>query len=178
MVTWQIDAMALEESEPALRPLDAQLEAMRVRDNLDVEDLWQSEDIPPEYRKMLNRYDEAQDEFFAATLERHGEHAIAALFRTDRAQYERRHDAGRLFFVERRVPDDPDNPAWLALLRDAVDEAVEPEGPMGPLVVRSCVEDHFWIVEIYPTPLELVGGPDDGAVISPLFSLDLEELRG
>jgi hypothetical protein len=38
-------------------------------------------------------------------------------------------------------------------------------------------EDGFWEVDIYPIPVELVGGAADGAVVTPAFSLDLERLR-
>ena len=33
-------------------------------------------------------------------------------------------------------------------------------------------------VVIYPKPVELVGGAEDGEIVAPDFSLDLEELRG
>jgi len=48
---------------------------------------------------------------------------------------------------------------------------------MGPLGMRYQEEEGLWEVWIYPTPVELVGGADDGAVVVPGFSLDLEELR-
>jgi hypothetical protein len=39
------------------------------------------------------------------------------------------------------------------------------------------VEDGFWEVWIYPTPVELVGGAHDGEVVVAGFHLDLEQLR-
>jgi hypothetical protein len=54
---------------------------------------------------------------------------------------------------------------------------MEPESPMGPLALRSSEEEGFWEVDAYPTPVELLGGADDGALVSTPFSLDLEQLR-
>jgi hypothetical protein len=48
---------------------------------------------------------------------------------------------------------------------------------MGPLALVSREEEGFWEVDVYPTPVELVGGADDGALVSPGFSLALEPLR-
>jgi hypothetical protein len=48
---------------------------------------------------------------------------------------------------------------------------------MGPLGFRYVEEDEFWEVVVYPTPVELLGGTHDGAVVAPSFSLDLEGLR-
>jgi hypothetical protein len=48
---------------------------------------------------------------------------------------------------------------------------------MGPLGLRYAEEDGFWELTVYPTPVELVGGARDGAVVAPWFSLDLEQLR-
>jgi hypothetical protein len=44
---------------------------------------------------------------------------------------------------------------------------------MGPLGLRYLVEDAFWEVWIYPTPVELVGGAVDGEVVVPGFTLEL-----
>jgi hypothetical protein len=65
----------------------------------------------------------------------------------------------------------------LDLLQDAVAACVEADSPMGPLGLRYWEEDGFWEVWIYPTPVELVGGAHDGAVVVPGFRLDLEQLR-
>ena len=48
---------------------------------------------------------------------------------------------------------------------------------MGPLGMRYAEENGFWEVSVYPTPVELVGGADDGEVVAPGFTLDLEQLR-
>ncbi len=43
---------------------------------------------------------------------------------------------------------------------------------MGPWVSSGGEKDGYWEVDIYPTPVELIGGAEDGAVVSPAFSLD------
>ena len=48
---------------------------------------------------------------------------------------------------------------------------------MGPLGYRYNEDDDYWEVDIYPTPVELIGGAVDGEVIAPGFGLDVEELR-
>src|SRR5580765_836507 len=48
---------------------------------------------------------------------------------------------------------------------------------MGPLAMRYREEEGFWEVWIYPAPVELVGGAQDGAMVAPGFELDLEQLR-
>jgi len=45
------------------------------------------------------------------------------------------------------------------------------------LGLRYWEEDGFWEIWIYPTPVELLGGAHDGAVVDPGFSFDLELLR-
>jgi hypothetical protein len=38
-------------------------------------------------------------------------------------------------------------------------------------------QGRFWEIDLYPTPVELVGGAVDGAIVSPGFSVDLIELQ-
>ena len=46
----------------------------------------------------------------------------------------------------------------------------------GPLAFRWHQEDDFWEIAVYSTPGEIVGGAQDGAVIVPGFSLDMQGL--
>jgi hypothetical protein len=50
-------------------------------------------------------------------------------------------------------------------------------GP-GPLGFLYQEEEGVWEIVIYPKPVELIGGADDGDIVVPGFSLDLEDLRG
>jgi len=177
LVSWQVDALAEHVAETTLRDLDERLSAIERKHRLEEDEVWEPDEAPPEYQAALRQYHDAWDELFAAQLEQHGEQALAALFRTDRAEYERRSEAGRLFFHGRNAVDVLDDSDWLGSLLEAVSASLEPESPMGPLALRSGEEEGFWEVDVYPSPVELLGGADDGALAFPPFSLDLEQLR-
>ena len=101
---------------------------------------------------------------------------MARLFREDPEEFRRRSEAGRLYFHEPRRPGS-EVPAWLDELVEAVADCLTADGPMGPLGFRYGEEEGFWELVVYPTPVELLGGAHDGAVVAPGFTLDLEGLR-
>jgi hypothetical protein len=49
-------------------------------------------------------------------------------------------------------------------------------GPEGPLGLRYRELDERWDVQIYPLPVEMVGGAHDGGLAAPGFSLDLRAI--
>jgi hypothetical protein len=102
---------------------------------------------------------------------------MARLVRDHPEEFGQQYEAGRQFFHGPRDDDETEEDDWLGLLQDAVAACVEADSPMGPLGLRYREEDGFWEVWVYPTPVELVGGAHDGAVVEPGFSLDLEQLR-
>ena len=53
---------------------------------------------------------------------------------------------------------------------------MEAHNEAGPLAFRWRQEDDFWELTVYLTPVELVGGAVDGAVVYPAFSLDVQGL--
>src|SRR5262249_19451653 len=59
---------------------------------------------------------------------------------------------------------------------EIISECVEAQSSMGPLGYRYLAQGDPWELMVYPTPVELVGGADDGAVVNPGFSLDLQAL--
>jgi hypothetical protein len=63
------------------------------------------------------------------------------------------------------------------VLLDIVADCMEVDSPAGPLEARWGQGGNCWDVNIYPTPVELVGGAEDGEVVVPGFTLDLERLR-
>lgn len=69
------------------------------------------------------------------------------------------------------------HPDWLEALLDVVAGSMESQGPQETLGFRYGEEDGVWEVFVYPTPVELVGGDLDGAIVSPGFFIDLEEVR-
>ena len=68
----------------------------------------------------------------------------------------------------------PKPPPWLESLVDTVAGCMETHSEMGPLMFRWCNEEEHWEVMVYPAPGEVVGGADDGALVSPGFSLDVQ----
>src|SRR5207253_9016042 len=86
-------------------------------------------------------------------------------------------EAGRQFFHGPGGDDETADDDWLDLLQDAVAACIEADSPLGPLGLRYHEEEGFWEIWIYPTPVELVGGAHDGAVVVPGFRLDLDQLR-
>ena len=67
-------------------------------------------------------------------------------------------------------------PDWMEALVDTVSDCMEPHNVMGPLGYRWQEEDQFCTIAVYPLPIELVGGAVDGEIVSPGFSLNLQEL--
>lgn len=67
-------------------------------------------------------------------------------------------------------------PDWLESLVDEVGGCMEAHNVLGPLGYRWGEEDDAWQVMVYACAAELVGGAEDGAAISPGFSLDLQKL--
>jgi hypothetical protein len=179
LVAWEIDTITDHRAETALSHLDDRLRAIEAAHGLEEDEFWEPGEAPAEYRDALERYDQAWDELFAAQLEEHGESEIAALFQTDPEEFDRRSEVGRRFFHEHETTsgDKPHVPDWLNDLFDIIAAALLPESLIGPLGFRWRSDEDFWEIDAYPAPVELVGGADDGAVVTPGFSLDLEQLR-
>ena len=67
-------------------------------------------------------------------------------------------------------------PQWLTSLVDTVGNCMEVHCASGLLAFRWRMENDFWEIAVYSTPGEVVGGADDGAIIVPGFSLNVQEL--
>lgn len=67
-------------------------------------------------------------------------------------------------------------PAWMESLIDLVAGCMETHSEAGPLAFRWRQEEDQWHIMVYPTLGELIGGADDGALVFPGFSLDIQEL--
>lgn len=177
LVAWQIDAIANLRAESALKHLDDRLEAIEALNPLVDQEAWESGEASTEHEQVLEEYHQAWAAIFLEELEAHGERDIAALFLSNPEEFDRRNEAGRQFFHGPRPPAETVEPAWLDALVNSVGECLAPDSLMGPLGILYRVEDGFWEVDIFPTPVELVGGAEDGAVVSPAYSMDLEHLR-
>lgn len=69
-----------------------------------------------------------------------------------------------------------DSPAWLESLADMVSTSVEAYSAMGPFGFRYHQDGADWELIIYPTPVELMGGAEDGTLVCSGFSLDVQLL--
>jgi hypothetical protein len=114
-------------------------------------------------------YEQKWNQLFAVKLEEFGEREMADLFREDPEAFQRRSDLGQRFFHGAE--------AWLDGLVEGVAGCMTANSPIGPLGYRYGEEEGIWEVDVYPTPVELVGGASDGEIVAPGFSLDLETLR-
>lgn len=67
------------------------------------------------------------------------------------------------------------SPDWLETLVDLIGSAMEPHSFAGPLGYRyhHDAEDEVWEVIVYPVPVSLEDGSEDGAIVAPGFTLDL-----
>jgi hypothetical protein len=172
LVSWQIDAMTSQLAEETLRPMDDELAAIQVAHGLGEDEFWRPGEAPEEYEQLRLKYQDAWDRLFAEQLKAHGEQAMAELFQADPDAFQQRSNLGWRHFHG------TDNPEiWLNELGDAVAETMTADSGMGPLGFRYYEDDGCWVLLVYPRAVELIGGADDGGVVAPGFSLDLEELR-
>jgi len=122
--------------------------------------------------QTLNSFEgmRASDRTFAALLERHGEGGMAALFRSDPGEHDRRREAGRQFFFGPAEEEEADDPDWLDQLLRAV---------VGRLVARGSLEslayryrpDQF-VRELHVCPPAGAAGPGGTG-----WAVDIERLR-
>jgi hypothetical protein len=171
LVAWQADAIAGERVETELHALDEQLREIEAAHGGDGEGDWADGKAPSEFDEQLDRQQTAWDDLFARTLREYGEDEIAEQFERDREGFERLHEEGRRFF---HGPAEED---WIDDLAGAVAGCTLADDPMGSIGYCFQEEDGCWEVDLYPTPVELLGGAADGALVAPGFSLDLLQLQ-
>jgi hypothetical protein len=63
-------------------------------------------------------------------------------------------------------------------LVEAIAGCMEAHSAMGKMGWRYHEEDDVAALVVYATPVELVGGEHDGAIVIPGFSLDVQALQG
>ncbi len=67
-------------------------------------------------------------------------------------------------------------PAWLESLIETAANCSESHAPPFKMGYRYTEDGEFWEVLVYPVPVQLVGGAEDGAIVSPGFSMDLRQI--
>jgi hypothetical protein len=176
LVSYETDAIVSEHAETALLDLEERMFAIEKAHGLADDDKWLPGEAPAEFETARLAYDDAWDQLFLDRLQADGEHEMARLFRSSKDEYDRQVEAGRRFFFGERSEDD-EIEAWLEAMMNDVGGCIEAQGIMGPLGGRYRVEGEFIDVVVFPTPVELVGGADDGDVFDVDYMLDLEQLR-
>jgi hypothetical protein len=177
LVAWAFDLLTEDRAAEGLREVEQCLEEVRRKYGLDTDASAEADDMPAEYRQAMQRCHDVWEALYASILEEFGEHDLAQLFRDNPEEFERQYESGRQFFHGPGGDDESDDAVWLDLLQNSVSSCIEADSAMGPLGLRYREEEGFWEVWIYPTPVEVVGGADDGEVLMPGFWLDLEQFR-
>jgi hypothetical protein len=178
LVSTLIDNMATDDAEDALHDYERRLKAIEKQYRLSEGGVWPSGTAPAGYGELRQQYYRAWGEVFAAKLEQLGEPEMAQFFRGDEERFNRLVEAGREYFFgsEGNAENVPE--VWVRRLVKAVADCMEVDSLMGPLGFGYGEDDGLWQIDVYPTPVELVGGAVDGEVVATGFSLDVEQLRG
>ncbi|MEK6238190.1 MAG: hypothetical protein N2C14_26040 [Planctomycetales bacterium] len=173
LVVWQIDAMTSEIAVSELRELDERLAEIDQEQGFE-DGRSEAGERSEEYDQVLDEYHVAWDRIFLRELAKHGETLAAELYRTAPDEFDRRSKAGQEFFHGARQ----DNfPAWLHDVIQAATGCMTVSTPV-PAGAQYAEENGLHEVLLYPTPVELMGGAQDGGLATPSFSVDLEAFRG
>ena len=178
LVSHLIDNIATENADEALRGCEQHLKSIEKQYRLSEGGVWPAGMAPAGYEELRRRYYRDWGEWFAQTLEHFGEPSMARLFREDQQRFDQLSDAGREYFFGPRCDGNDVPEVWLHRLLHAVAECMVALSPVGPLGYRYGGDEGVWEIDIYPTPVELIGGARDGEVLDAGFSIDIEQLRG
>jgi len=178
LVSWQIDAMTSLDAETRLADLDDQMRAIEEAHGLEEGEFWPPGKAPEEYEELRRRHQAAWDQMYVAKPAEFGEHEMAQQYRSDPEGFHRRSEAGRTFFHGPEEPDDADAPGWVYGLAETVAGNMTSISGPAPIGFLYSQEGGRWELIVYPKSVELVGGAEDGQIVSPGYSLDLEQLRG
>jgi hypothetical protein len=107
---------------------------------------------PADPLRTVNTFEavRASERAFADLLDRQGEAAMAKLFRSDRKEYERRREAGRLSFFGPAEDEEAADPGWLDRLLRAIAARVVASIPVEALACRHSQGCGFHEVHVCP----------------------------
>jgi hypothetical protein len=177
LVAFVLDDMTNEIRSEKLRKIARQIERIERKHGLREDEYWTDDEAPAEYKAARKRQREIWDQAFRENLVAHGESQIAQLFAQDRSAYEAKFEAGRLYFFGSAFTTPDGLEAWVDGLMEAIAGCISVDAPIGPLACRYTAEDDIVDVLVYATPVEIVGGADDGEIVDPDFDLDLVRFR-
>ena len=177
LVASQVDAIVSRMAEQQLADRHKAMVEIERTHGLAADEMWLPGEAPADYERLRLEYQRAYDTLYLEQLDARDEHQMAVLFETDRSRFDRINEAGRQYFHGTESHAESELPEWLDGFVESVASHMMADELMGPLGVLYHQEGDFWEVMLYPSPVEKVGGADDGAVIHPGFALDLEGLR-
>jgi len=177
LVSLLIDEIATRDVDDALGHYEARLHAIEEAYELEEGGIWPAGAAPAGYAELREEYHRAWDELFIVKLDEFGEQEMARLFRDHHERFEQLSEEGREYFYGPESAEDLAPLVWLRRLVGVVAHCMTADSPMGPLGYRYGEDEGCWKIDVYPKPVELVGGAEDGEIVAPGFSLHLEELR-
>ncbi len=178
LVSHLIDEIAAADADEALGEYESRMQAIEDAHRFGDGQVWARHSAPADYLKVRQEYFRAWDALFARKLQEFREPQMARLFREDPRRFDQLSEEGRRFFFGPESAAENEPQVWLQRLMEAVADGMVADGPTGPLGCRYSEEDGHWTVDVFPTPVELLGGAVDGQVLIPAFTLDLAELQG
>lgn len=173
LVASMLEDAASGPARAKLRKIERQLDDIERRYGLREDEYFAEGEAPAEYEAARKLEREIRDEASRENFRAHGEQEIADLFTRDRSAYYAKFETGRLFFFGTAFSTPDELEAWVDELMAAVSRCINTETPIGPLACRYLTDDDIVDMLIYATPVEIVGGADDGEIVDPDFDLDL-----
>lgn len=177
LVSHTIDSIAARDADDALGHYESRFRSIEEAHGFDDGDVWPPDAAPEGYAELREEYNQAWDDLFAKKLDEFGEDEMARCFRDERERFERLTEEGQQYFHGPETVGEEAPMVWLHRLLETVAACTIADSPMGPLGYRYGEDEDFWEVNVYPTPVELVGGAVDGEVVAPGFTLDVEQLQ-
>lgn len=178
LVSFVVDNLTTPKAERATRHLKERMDRLVEEHGLGNRGEREPSEADAEYDALEEQNLAIWDRCFAEQLAAHGEEYMADLFRRYNDEFSHRQEAGRRFFFGPLDSGGAELRATVQELFDEVRQCVHSSSPMGPLACRWHNDYGFLDVQVFPTPMELVGGPHDGAVVNPDVDFDLLQIQG
>ena len=177
LVSHIIDNIATRDADEALGGYESRLRAIEEAHRFEDGGVWPHGAAPEGYAELREQYYQAWGDLFSRKLDEFGESEMAQLFRENRKRFEQLSEEGCKYFHGPESAVELSPIVWLHQLLETVAGCMTADSPSGPLWYRYREEEGSWEIDVYPTPVELIGGAVDGEVVAPGFELDVDEFR-
>ena len=94
---------------PELEELGRKIEQIERAHGLAADEFWRRGEGPADWQELNDQWARQHEEFQAQLMREHGEKEMADLFLNDRAEFDRRFEAGRLAVLRRRPRDEDES---------------------------------------------------------------------